>query len=346
MLLRKKRIPVLHMLFIGILPSFLKKAVYRMKGYRIGKNVKLSFGCVVMGRKVEIKDGVQIGYLTIIRCREISIGRFVKIGSMSVIDTEKIFIDEDARINEQVFIGGMKTPESSFHLGKRSIVMQLSYINPTLPIFIDDDSGIGGHCLLFTHGSWNSQLEGFPVRFAPIRLGKKVWLPWRVFIMPGVTIGDNVVIGANSMISSDIPANTFAAGSPAKVIRRDVPVAPEQKAKQEMLKNIFGDFFAYLRYEEFECKVNEVEDGFVAEIKGGNSGWIRYTLSQNQIEGGDKNTMLIIFQADSTILNESKEKGFGMVVSLSSNQRIGSNAAGEEMVTFFSRYGVRFDRLD
>src|SRR5690349_11912961 len=144
MLIKKERIPVKHILFIGMLPSFLKKMVYRFKGYKIGKNVSISIGAVVIGKDVTIGDGTKIGFFTIVRGRKITLGRFVKIGSMSVVDTENIFIDEDARINEQVYIGGMKTPQSSLHLGKRTIIMQMSYINPTLPITIGDDSGIGG----------------------------------------------------------------------------------------------------------------------------------------------------------------------------------------------------------
>ena len=92
MLIRKRRIPVLHMLLIGVLPSFFKKLVYRLKGYRIGKGVSLSLGCVLIGRKVEIGDHTKIGFLTIIRGREICIKRFVKIGSMSVIDLSLIHI--------------------------------------------------------------------------------------------------------------------------------------------------------------------------------------------------------------------------------------------------------------
>jgi len=346
MLIRKRRIPVLHMLLIGVLPSFFKKLVYRLKGYRIGKGVSLSLGCVLIGRKVEIGDHTKIGFLTIIRGREICIKRFVKIGSMSVIDTEKIFIDDDARLNEQVYIGGMRTPTSSFHLGKRGIVMQLSYINPTMPVFIDDDSGIGGHCLLFTHGSWNSQLEGNPVRFAPIHIGKKVWLPWRVFIMPGVTIGDNVVIGANSMISTDIPSNCFAAGSPAKVIKQDVPVMPDKAKQEEMLKNIFKDFFEFLRYEEFNCDVNDTEDGFIAKVRGVRSGNIHYSFAERIPESGEKATVLILFKANEGQLKEALHRGFGMAVSITERIRIGSSESGEETLTFFSRYGVRFDRLD
>ena len=123
MLVKKTRIPILELVFTGFLPGALKKVYYRLKGYKIGPNVSIGLGSVIIGKNVEIGANTKIAYLTMIRGRSIHIGRYVKIGSMSVIDTENIFIDEDARINEQVFIGGMKTPESSIHLGKRTIVM-------------------------------------------------------------------------------------------------------------------------------------------------------------------------------------------------------------------------------
>src|SRR2546425_2850932 len=43
-------------------------------------------------------------------------------------------------------------------------------------------------------------------------LGKSVWLPWRVSVMPGTTIGDGTVIGANSVVSGTIPPNCLAVG--------------------------------------------------------------------------------------------------------------------------------------
>ncbi len=346
MLIKKTRIPVLHILFIGMLPSFLKKIVYRALGYSIGKKVSLSPGSVILGRKVSIHDHVKIGFFTILRGREISIGRYVKIGSMSVLDTERIFVGEDSRINEQVYIGGMRSPGSSFHLGKRCIIMQLSYINPTLPVFIDDDSGIGGHCLIFTHGSWNSQLEGFPVKFAPVHIGKKVWLPWRVFVMPGVTIGDNVVIGANSLVGNDLPANCFAAGSPASVIRQHVPVAPDDEQRKNMLDSIFNEFFDYLKYHEFNCKINETEHGFVAAVNGMTNGTVHYVKGPQIPDSGKTDQVLVLYEAGQEMLTEAMRKGFGMAVSISALKRSGSNPAGEELLAFFSRYGIRCERMD
>jgi len=54
----------------------------------------------------------------------------------------------------------------------------------------------------------------------PITVGDNVWIGGHVCVLPGVTIGDNSVIGAGSVVNKDIPANVVAAGNPCRVIRR------------------------------------------------------------------------------------------------------------------------------
>lgn len=53
----------------------------------------------------------------------------------------------------------------------------------------------------------------------PITIGNNVWLGGNVILLPGVTIGDNCVIGAGSVVTRDIPANSLAAGNPCRVLR-------------------------------------------------------------------------------------------------------------------------------
>lgn len=53
----------------------------------------------------------------------------------------------------------------------------------------------------------------------PVRIGKNVWLASNVTVLPGVHIGDNSVIGAGAVVTKDIPANVFAVGIPARVVR-------------------------------------------------------------------------------------------------------------------------------
>jgi maltose O-acetyltransferase len=54
----------------------------------------------------------------------------------------------------------------------------------------------------------------------PTRIGNNVWLGRSVSVMPGVTIGDGSVIGAHSIVTRDIPPNSFAVGAPARVSRK------------------------------------------------------------------------------------------------------------------------------
>lgn len=53
----------------------------------------------------------------------------------------------------------------------------------------------------------------------PITIGNNVWIGAHVSVLPGVSIGDNTVIGAGSVITKDIPANVLAYGNPCRVIR-------------------------------------------------------------------------------------------------------------------------------
>ena len=88
-------------------------------------------------------------------------------------------------------------------------------------IFIGDDCMIGPGTVFATagHPAHPKLRQLRYVYNLPIRVGKNVWIGSGVQIMPGVTIGDNCVIGAGAVVTRDIPANSFAAGVPCRVIR-------------------------------------------------------------------------------------------------------------------------------
>jgi maltose O-acetyltransferase len=54
----------------------------------------------------------------------------------------------------------------------------------------------------------------------PITVGNNVWLGGGVIILPGVSIGENTVVGAGAVVAKDLPANVVAVGNPARVIRQ------------------------------------------------------------------------------------------------------------------------------
>ena len=53
----------------------------------------------------------------------------------------------------------------------------------------------------------------------PVHIGRNVWIGAGAVILPGITIGDNSVIGAGSIVTKDIPANCVAYGNPCRVVR-------------------------------------------------------------------------------------------------------------------------------
>ena len=73
---------------------------------------------------------------------------------------------------------------------------------------------------------------------APVRIGRNCWIGAGAVLLPGVTVGDNTVIGAGSVVTRDIPADVVAVGNPCRVLRpigekdrafffKDRPIPPE-----------------------------------------------------------------------------------------------------------------------
>jgi len=54
----------------------------------------------------------------------------------------------------------------------------------------------------------------------PVHIGRNCWLGTGVIVLPGVTIGDNVVVGAGSIVTKDLPDNVVAVGNPCRVLRQ------------------------------------------------------------------------------------------------------------------------------
>ena len=86
-------------------------------------------------------------------------------------------------------------------------------------ITIGDNALIGHNVVIATlNHDMNPEKRGSLIP-SPVKIGNRVWIGAGAIILPGVTIGDNSVVGAGSVVTKDIPENTVAVGSPARVIR-------------------------------------------------------------------------------------------------------------------------------
>lgn len=242
-------VSVRRMIFPGFLPSFLKIRYYRwLKGYKIGKGSKISFFSYISCPKVNIGKNFRVGPFTFIEAsHEIKFGNYISISMLTNIRTGSIFIDNDTEIMDHVRIGGIHTQNSKLTIGKRVGIFPYAYINPSYEIILEDGVGIGGSSHLFTHGAWMSVYDGYPIKYAPITLKKNVWLGWRVTILPGVTVGENSVLQADTLVVKNVPANSIVTGNPAK-IRNLYVFKYSIERKYKIIQDIMKDFVEYMNY--------------------------------------------------------------------------------------------------
>lgn len=336
-------IPLLKMLTIGILPSPIKNFYYRIKGAKIGSNVSIGIFSIINCPQIEINDNTKIGAFTFITCKKLTLGKRVKINMMVAIDTGEVIIDNDSTIMEQVVVGGMLTPKSKLTIGKRVKIFPYSFLNPTEAITIEDDAGIGGANYIFTHGSWQSILDGFPVGFGPVTIKKGAWFPWRVFVMPNVTVGEFATIGAGSVITKDIPDRTLAAGVPAKILKRGNEYIKEysREEKINIVKDIIKDYHEFLQYKYDINKLSYValENGI--DLKYPDNRIISFRFSY---EKTNNSNVLIVFDSMSDdVLQDLRSSGILWFDIEGKRTFYSEDLIWSETKDFFSRYGIRFE---
>lgn len=137
---------------------------------------------------------------------------------------ERMLKEMFAEIGEGCYI------EPPFHAnwgGKHCHFGKMVYANFNLTcvddthIYVGDYTMLGPNVVLASAGhpiQPELRKQGYQYNM-PVHVGKNCWLGAGVIVLPGVTIGDNTVIGAGSVVTKDIPDNVIAVGNPCRVLR-------------------------------------------------------------------------------------------------------------------------------
>jgi len=122
-------------------------------------------------------------------------------------------------------------PEN-LRLGKYTDIGIFTYINAQYGVIIEDFVQIGSHCSIYTI----STIDG---RKGRVIIKKNARIGSHSVVMPGVTIGENAIIGAFSFVNKDIPDNVIAFGTPVKIYRKlsDKEIESIKKAMEEVEKS-------------------------------------------------------------------------------------------------------------
>ncbi len=178
--------------YARLLGRWLRRRLLTRAGWRWRTNGPVFFGRglelqVARGARVEFGRFVWVGDGTKVRCHEGA----VEIGAKTVLGQEcTISAYKRVRIGEQCVIADRA-------------------------MFIDFDHGV-------VEVERPIRVQGIYTR--DVEVGSNVWIGYGACILRGVRVGDNAIIGTNSVVTKDVPANAVVAGIPARIIRmRDAP---------------------------------------------------------------------------------------------------------------------------
>jgi len=207
------------------------------------KNIKIEASSIKIGDHVSFGKNISI-----------SISGDLKIGSYSQLGNDVNIRGNNVTIGQHLYHsfglrvggGGSQNPTANLTIGDRCTIHN-NFINIAQPVEIGDDVGLSEDVTLMTHGYWLSVLEGFPAKFAGIKIGNGVIIGYRSLILPGVEIAPKIVVGAQSVVTRDLAwGSSVYAGSPAKRIRGIL--IPNREQKIDKLEEIIAGYTHIARY--------------------------------------------------------------------------------------------------
>lgn len=215
-----KKIRLLILATVAVLPSFIKRPVYRVAfGYKVGKRVRIGFS-IIDARECEIGDDVSIGHLNaFVGTAKLSIGEHSRIGHLNVVrGGDEVRIGRYCEILRMNEINSIPDPvvvneiDPRFILGDGSVVTTSHKIDFTDRVEFGKRVILGGrNSSLWTHNRQQTK---------QISIGDFAYVGSEIRIAPGGSIPPKCIVGIGSVITKTfVDEYMLIAGVPAKVIK-------------------------------------------------------------------------------------------------------------------------------
>jgi acetyltransferase-like isoleucine patch superfamily enzyme len=235
-------------------------------------------GSYIIAEHLTLGHNVQVGPNTTIRATECIIGNDVtigahnaflvgqrlEIGALTTMGSHNTLTARSIKLGEYVFWdshvtvghGGKFGPDAHLTVGAYSMICARITLNTNHRIDIGEYVGIGEDVAVWTHGSFLPILDGFPADFGPVSIGHHVWLPARTTVLPNRRIGNNVVIGTNSLINKDLPDGCLAGGIPVKILKENVYPSTDAARNSRLIRQVLHDYAELAAYKDLHAKLD------------------------------------------------------------------------------------------
>ena len=161
-------------------------------------------------------------------CRCESVGKHLQLCALPVINGHtRLHIGDDVRFSGNFTISsGRFNDHPTLRIGDRTSIGHNVSITCNREVAIEDDVLIAANCTISDYDGHPGSLEKRmsncapdPEDIRPVRICRGAWVGTRVAILKGVTIGAGSIVGANSVVTHDVPPGCVAAGSPARIVK-------------------------------------------------------------------------------------------------------------------------------
>lgn len=215
----------------------------------IDRNISITAKEINIGKMVEFGKNISVKVKG-----KFEIGDFSRLGNNTEILGNNVIIGKHLFNSSGLRIGGggRQHPNANFKIGDRCTIHN-NFINVCEKVEIGDDVGLSPDTSILTHGYWLSVFDGYPATFEGVKIGNGVIVGYRSLIMMGVEIADQIVIGAQSVVTKKLLKKGIYAGSPAKFIKEIIPLTTEDRIKK--LNEILASYTEIANYHNITTNI-------------------------------------------------------------------------------------------
>lgn len=310
------------------LPATLRLAWYRLRGARIEKGVTLG-----IGSKLRIRGGYQ----------RLSLGKQTILEDHVTLDVGACSLAPFSHISSETRIQG----EKGFQMGAGSRIGCNASIDASFDVSIGERVLVDDDCVIKTKGVWHSLLDGAPGKNGPVSIGDRAWVGANTTLYPGVSVGEEAVIEAGSVVAEDVPAGVVVGGNPLREVTRTFRMW-KSVSLPEKNKRVLAVLEDFLRLHDADIgAVDRGDDrfSFMLATAGGDTD-IHYVARMESIrdilphlERKKGPTILVFLSSNKVLRRNLLEKGHSLI-DLENDVVCNPNEATKRLSAFLASYGV------